>query len=223
MIVSHKHRFIYVKAHKVAGTSVEHALSQHLADGDLLALVPPYNPDVDELEYEWPKMKGYQALSQHSFAHVVRETAGEEVWEDYLKVVSVRNPWDALVSFFFWWRDVEKNRKMPQVFDGFIHWHLGSPHPPTNLPHWLLDGQLYADYYIRFENLDEDCRKLFERFGLPYEGLPRLKTKARVANPLHYSNFYDEETKEWVGRKYAKIIKHFGYKFERKKGRVGDG
>ena len=54
MIISHRHKFIYLKARKVAGTSVEVALAQHCGDGDIVTPVGVFNPNWDEEEYAHP-------------------------------------------------------------------------------------------------------------------------------------------------------------------------
>ena len=41
MIVSHKHRFVFVKTRKTGGSSIEHALSEFCGGGDVLTPLPP--------------------------------------------------------------------------------------------------------------------------------------------------------------------------------------
>ena len=54
MIISHRHKFIYLKARKVAGTSVEVALAKHCGDADIVTPVGGFNPRWDEDEYDHP-------------------------------------------------------------------------------------------------------------------------------------------------------------------------
>lgn len=49
MIISHKHKFIFVKTRKTAGTSVEIALSRHLGPDDIIT---PISPDDEKLRAE---------------------------------------------------------------------------------------------------------------------------------------------------------------------------
>ena len=57
MIISHRHRFIYVKARKVAGTSVEVALAKHCGDADIVTPVGGFSPKWDEDEYERHRLR----------------------------------------------------------------------------------------------------------------------------------------------------------------------
>lgn len=46
MIVSHKHKFIYLKLYKVAGTSVEYFLEQFCGNEDIVTPITPRESDT---------------------------------------------------------------------------------------------------------------------------------------------------------------------------------
>jgi hypothetical protein len=75
------------------------------------------------------------------------------------------------------------------------------------------DGKPLADYYIRFEELEEGYKKVCEILKIPYQKLPRLKTKLRKKGE-HYSSFYNNEAKGIVAEEFKKEIEFFGYRFE---------
>jgi len=214
VIVSHRHQFIHAKAQKVAGTSLELALAQHCGHDDIIADAGAFDSSVDDDSYVWPT-RNAEGINSHETPAEIRRRVGDEVWSRYLKVVGIRNPWDMLVSFFYWWvNDEFRPANMASTFDRFLVWHLRSPLPSAGLQFWVMDGVLWADVYVRFESLADDVAELFGMLGFRFKGLPRLKTK-RCAARSHYSAYYTDRMRDVVARRYAQVIRHFGYEFER--------
>jgi hypothetical protein len=197
MIVSHKHRFIYIKACKVGGTSVQWALEKICGPDDIII-----NEDREI---------GGRVYSQHATPFEVRRLVGLDVWRSYRKIVVIRNPWDALVSLYFFAQVKQQIRDAPAFFGTFVWWNLTGSFP-LNKNHFLLEGKRWADDYLRFEELDKDCALLFERLGQPPPILGKEVSGSRP--PIHYSLMYNEEAVEWVTQKYAEEIREFNYEFQ---------
>lgn len=101
MIVSHKEKFIFLKPRKVAGTSVQLALTEHCGDEDIITRMTAFSADFDEQHYTDPA-RNYEGWTTHMLPEDIKKKVGEEVWNSYTKITIVRNPWDRLVSQFLW-------------------------------------------------------------------------------------------------------------------------
>ncbi len=202
MIISHKHKFILLRPRKVGGTSIEAALVKHCGPEDIITKEMEFSNIRDQDEYTITPQND-EGFYQHIPPKEIISKIGREKWNSYFKIGAVRNPWDLMVSNYWW----ENQGTIP--FDKFVR---------TN----YLDNDQFCfdafdrpilDFYIRFENIDEDYKKLCEQLGFPFEPLPRTKTKVRKNNN-HYSSYYTTYTKDLIARRYARDIKFFGYTFE---------
>ena len=145
--------------------------------------------------------------TDHVPASKIREKVGKNKWSSYFKFSFVRNPFDKIVSqshyngsdFGF------KNSTFKQYVKAWSEGHRISWYPPFNL--FYIDEKL--DFIGRFENLQEDFDIVCDKIGIARQQLPR----ANKSEHKHYTEYYDEETKQIVAEKHAKDIEYFGYKF----------
>lgn len=229
MIVSHLHRFILLKTQKTGGTSVELALSQICGPDDI---VTPLTEEDEKLRgavkaqnYVIPEARraasapllrllgkrGPRAgteFHEHMNAEDVRRAIGAEVFDAYLKITIVRNPWDREVSRYFWATRGDAN---PPPFDGWVRKTSTRPERKT-WEIYALGDRCIADVVMRHETLDADFDALLERLGCAGAvSLPKAKGKFRPKRD--YREFYTPETQAIVGRRYAREIAHFGMAF----------
>lgn len=224
MIISHTHKFIFLKSTKTAGTSIEAALSQHCSGDDVVTELGDYRHNRDEHGNWIHRAINSAGFEQEEPALSVRGKVGPEVWNSYFKFSIARNPWDRAVSSFSW-----HNRRATRPQGGLLH-KLGLARAEeramreafadfvrnglkTNDRFYILDGELCVDYVIRYESLQEGYDEVCRRVGLPTIALPRLKSGIREAGK-HYSWYFDDETRDIVRERHAHDVRLFGYSFE---------
>ena len=146
-------------------------------------------------------------------------------WDSYFKFTFVRNPFDRLVSAYY---DKVVNKHDIPFYDKFRN--LSFKEFVLKLREVDLEktndvGMMCTDKHIvpqvsiiptgcecfvaKFENLQEDFNTICDKIGIPHQKLPhKNKTKHK-----HYTEYYDDETKQIVAEIYAKDIEQFGYEF----------
>ena len=110
MIISHSHKYIFIKSLKTAGTSIEAALSHECSGQDVVTRLGNYRFNRDESGGWIHNAMNDEGFEQHEKAAAIKEKVPPAVWSDYYKFSVVRNPWDRIVSDFFW-----RNRRDPSI------------------------------------------------------------------------------------------------------------
>lgn len=172
----------------------------------------------------------------HPPPEVVRRWAGADAWNRYFKFTVVRNPWDWFLSEFWFQRRLwSKLCAAPspslavRIFNVRRRWriHLGVNKETVELAlrkgwfekhvaawpsFYFLDGTLYADAYLRFEDLQGGYDAVCRRMSLPAETLLKTKTEVRPRGS-HYRDFYTPWSRDCIARRFGQIIEAFGYRF----------
>jgi hypothetical protein len=213
VIVSHQHRFIFLKTRKTAGTSIELALARVCGPDDTITSLNP----VDEEERVAAGIRGPQnfeapPLDRRAFNHMparmARQAVGPQVWREYFKFAVERNPWDAVVSAYFW---IFRNREAPP----FDEWVQGSQVDDLakNSHMYRIRGEIAVDRLLRYETLADDVALLWADLGLPGSPtLPRAKGFARPRD-VHYRSLYTPASRERVRAAFERTIEELGYEF----------
>lgn len=142
---------------------------------------------------------------------------------DCYKFTFVRNPWDKLVSWYFY----HKSQKIykPKTVEGFQSWVRNNcPHHwvsidntkwkgnnPLACSEWLTNSHnIHMDFIGRMENIDNDFKAICEAAGVVDVKLPHVNKSSHE----HYAEYYDDETRQLVAEAYSEDINRFGYTFE---------
>jgi hypothetical protein len=220
MLVSHRHRFIYTKTVKTAGTSVEiyfedaclppdsdivrgHAIAETVTDAGIIGF---RGVDPGESRYY-----------NHMPASDLRALVGPEVWDSYFKFCVIRNPFDKLVSL--WWVIVRSDPRYPDIVDDvsairseFSHWCTQSAARAVDRDKYLIGGHVAMDGFIRYESLVADLKHVCDRVGFPFrlDNLGQYKSGLR-ASLLPFAEYYEPAAARAVRDVFGWELDYFGY------------
>tara|TARA_A100001037_G_scaffold63293_1_gene55377 strand:+ start:79048 stop:79626 length:579 start_codon:yes stop_codon:yes gene_type:complete len=190
MIISHKYKFIFTHIPKCGGVSI-------------------YNI------FNTPRRNQTHLMIRDQPVSLQKQV------KKYFNFCFVRNPWSRFLSAYSYLRrggrgsrgdlqgakiinQFENLKEFSYNFDkiknDFVDKHF------YEQVYWIDDK---VDFIGRFENLQQDFDIICDKIGIPHQQLPHTnKTKHK-----HYTEYYDDETREIVAEKYAKDIEMFGYEF----------
>ncbi|MES2657556.1 MAG: sulfotransferase family 2 domain-containing protein [Verrucomicrobiota bacterium] len=230
MIISHRHKFIFLKTTKTAGTSIEIALSKFCGPDDIITpitqedeqirrklgypgprnfLAPWWNYGIKDLIVLIRTKRKKRLYYNHIPASLVRKHVGKDVWDGYFKFCVERNPWDRAVSFYFW-----KNREEPRIpFSEYVDSKAPVILRKNGFGVYTIDGEVAVDRICRFEHLAEDLEAVRNRLGLQEKlELPRAKSRFRKSEG-GYQGIYGEAEKAKIAELFSDEIRRFGYEF----------
>lgn len=222
MFCSVPKQFMFLHAPKTGGSTFSHLLRQAFASaGDHNK--PRRGPRQMHLPVE--HFKQMIEVNKHMKFHTI-----------------ARNPWDRLVSmyYFFFARESNSNMTDADNIAAFRKWvrETIKPHKYVDVPamtdrnvatsfidtvnpvngpksiwsYITIDGECVVSDYIRFEHLERDICDFFEAYQLTKP--VDIPRHARSSRPdIPVWDMYDQECVDIVGDIFSSDVSHFGYKF----------
>jgi hypothetical protein len=210
VLISHRKQFIYTKTAKTAGTSVESYFEKYcMPEG-----VWEFSHGREEFLSEEGIIgyRGNNSIAKNWYNHMpaieIRDKIGHSIWHKYFKFCVVRNPFDKLVSGFFFNKEMKKGE---DLIENFRNWIKGGG-AVFDRDKYLINGEICIDYFIRYENLEDGIAYVCNLRNMPFEpeGIPKLKAGFRNRE-ISLKEFYDEETIQIVKQRYKFEIEYFNY------------
>ncbi|APX10428.1 sulfotransferase family 2 domain-containing protein [Tateyamaria omphalii] len=172
MLISHSHKFIFIKSPKSGGTSVERLL-QHLCvpPGQVVKnKTPPIETNAGIVGFrgrlgdEPVPPKWYH----HQTGQEICDKVPTDLWRSYFKFSVVRNPFARIVSQFLFRLRVTKESEqgfdaLLQGFDAF----LDDFPVRTQEAMFKVNGAWCLDFAIRFEDFRTGVETALGRIGVP--------------------------------------------------------
>lgn len=217
-LVSHDHRFIFLKTQKTAGTAVEMALEPYCAEPGHQAA---HFTDVKVSDHgiigarhrgggvDKTNWYGHQSAAQ------VRDMLGEETFDSYTKVATMRNPFDKMVSYFHWKRDASgrilKSESKAETIDTFRR-YIRQANRGGALERFaqvdrdvcFVDGELELDRLLRTETMEHDLQSFAQdkRLDTSRLQMQRPKTSARKKDKIRVPDYYDKKSADIVRKTF---------------------
>ena len=235
MIVCHRHRFIFLKTRKTAGTSVELALSRYTTPEDIVTTLSSeseptraamgfeprnesglWNPFPELLSgsfrNRWKALRELFARKKfynHAPARAIRARLGEDIWNSYFKFCFERNPYDKAISHYYWFK--HRRRRPELTFEEYLDFQK----LPVDFPKYSIDGEPAVDWIGRSENLAEDLSEALAHCGIEFDGwLPKAKSGLRPPESKPFKHFLDETSRKRIEATFAREIDLMGYRFD---------
>lgn len=160
---------------------------------------------------------------QHAPAIAIHQVFPYE-WENYFKFCVIRNPWDKMISDYYW---RIRNIADPPDFPDYVRSLARGQTPPgigpevqfhDNWEIYTLDGGVAVDDIIYYEDLTNGLDTVLkQKVGINWDGwLPRAKGTSRPRNGTG-SAIYTPELADLVRQLYQKEITLGGYDYPHSK------
>ena len=167
-----------MKSRKVAGTSFEIALSKYCGADDIITQIKSKEDTAvrralgfrDAQNYKDPHTQQTK-FKAHINARAVKKRIPKDIWDNYLKVATIRCPYDMLISQYYWshhhWQKprltdfVQFIAREKKTLGRIYGLHEKKAKQSTEVK------KLLTDFLIRYEHLDEDIKELEIRINCP--------------------------------------------------------
>ena len=201
MIVSYKHKFVFVKTKKTAGSTLEKLMFPYLGTKDVCTGSP---------RDDTPRINTSSTDGHASWAKIQSSYPSE--FRDYFKFTIERNPWDKVVSSYYWHQEIKPAQFANMDFETYV---MTCDLLPVD---WLnytdRQGVRRVTAAYKYEEMDVMYEDLNQRFRLDIKDWGNTKLKGDIRKERDYRKLHTDATIERVAQLFANEIKSFGYKYE---------
>src|SRR5216110_4102191 len=218
MILSHKHKLIFIKTAKTAGTSIEVFLSNHCGPQDIVTpVVPPVeghqprnyegliNPVPEILERPGKLLSALRQTMttrtkfyNHMPAREVKQRVPVHVWNGYFKFCVERNPWDKVLSQY----NMHAAREGGSLS---LDEYLARGRFPINYFRYTDRGgtKIIVDRVLRYEDLMAALGEVFSQLNVPFDGTLGVAAKSEYrTDRTPYRQVFNDEQRRIVEKAF---------------------
>ena len=217
MIISHKHKFIFIHIPKCAGSTISYSLLNNL----YFELPRKDDWRYNELSTKTaevfqtnPNQGNSANLKQHDTFKTINDYFMKNKLNinSYFKFSFMRNPWERRVSQYKYAKKMAEQTGEDWAIEiSLMSFYEFITDRNDSQLNWVNNkkNSVAVDFLGSGRNLQEDFNIICDQIGIPKQELPHKN----ATKHKHYTEYYDEETKQIVANKCAKDIEYFGYKF----------
>lgn len=217
-MISHKYKCIFIHIPKTGGSSIQQAL----IDSD--SSFEPFTEKYILKNNLPPHSNGYNGINKWDIKHTPARFIKNE-YDNYFKFCFVRNPWDLVVSTYFWW--IQKTKLDIRKIQGKILEKLGFNdfvysfytdyineihHQGLGQTYWIThndNSSSCIDFVGRFENINNDFLKVCDTLGI----IPQKLKHKNKSTHNDYRHYYDNDAQNIIYNKFYVDINNFNYSF----------
>lgn len=228
MIISHDHQFIFIKTHKTAGTSIEIALSSICGENDIITPISPKDEN-QKISLGYKSAQNYRIVfsqytlsdwirflfknkrkefHRHMAAKEIKKRVSRKIWKNYFKFTIERNPYDRVVSLYYWRNRNQKYTSLHHFLTsgGFVRFRT--------LEMYTKNNKILVDKIYKFEELNEMMADITKKLNLEMPlMLSSYQAKSNTRKIANYKEVIDEKSKAWIDKKFKKEIELFNYRY----------
>jgi len=186
-MINHQHKFLFIHIPRTGGSSIEY------------------------------QFDSFTHMDKHWILNDWKKSLVPEIFDSYFKFSFVRNPWDFTISkykalpFRGGWGMI--GEKAGKTLKYFLEHYKTPKYEYGETFHDYFDPK-QMDFIGRFENRKNDLNYISKKIGSDIDPKTHQnKVQMNDKNKKHYTEYYDDETREIVAERYAKDIEYFGYEF----------
>ncbi len=227
MIISHRHKFIFIKLRKTAGTSLEIALSAICGPEDIIT---PISKDDEKIRAElgfpgpqnvfiptriysladWSRklLKGKRKVFyNHMPAREIKSSVSSGIWNSYYKFCLERNPWDKIISHYY-------HRSRTQEFESVMDYLLNNHRDEIQgFDMYSINEKVVADKVFRYEEMDSALKELSDKLGTRIT-MPEYHAKSQFRpDSRHYRDILTEQEAGFIKNRFSREIELMGYSY----------
>lgn len=197
MIISEEKKYIFIHIPKSAGHSIFNLLTSE--------------NNMSKIEKRWNVILNYVSGAHVCASRLKTRFKG---YEEYFKFAFIRNPFDRIVSLYWYVKQNDPRDKWIYNFNNFTEFVYGIDEgikgDLRKLSDYICDdnGNILVDFLGRIENLAEDFKIVANKLNI--EGNLSYHNTSKHKN---YRDYYTKDTKKIIEQIFKDDLERFGYEF----------